>query len=89
MDELNNLMGGFAVAMTGPNLLFMLVGITLGVLIGVLPGLGGAEEQESLQSELRQGQYHPQPARRVWIPKLGTNEQRPLGVPVVDRKSVV
>ena len=42
MDELNNLMGGFAVAMTGPNLLFMLVGITLGVLIGVLPGLGGA-----------------------------------------------
>ena len=41
------------------------------------------EEQESLQSELRQGQYHPQPARRVWIPKLGTNEQRPLGVPVV------
>ena len=42
MDELNNLMGGFAVAMNGPNLLFMLVGITLGVLIGVLPGLGGA-----------------------------------------------
>lgn len=41
------------------------------------------EEQERLQSELRQGQYRPQPARRVWIPKPGTNEQRPLGVPVV------
>jgi RNA-directed DNA polymerase len=39
------------------------------------------EEQERLQSELRQGQYRPQPARRVWIPKPGTTEQRPLGVP--------
>ncbi len=42
MEELSNLLGGFAVAMTGPNLLYMLVGITLGILIGVLPGLGGA-----------------------------------------------
>jgi putative tricarboxylic transport membrane protein len=33
---------GFAVAMQPENLLLMLVGITLGVLIGVLPGLGGA-----------------------------------------------
>jgi len=41
------------------------------------------EEQERLQSELRQGQYHPQPTRRVWIPKPGTSEQRPLGVPAV------
>jgi putative tricarboxylic transport membrane protein len=42
MEELNNLAGGFAVAATLPNLGFMLIGITLGVLIGVLPGLGGA-----------------------------------------------
>ena len=42
MDELNNLMHGFSVAMTLPNLGFMMIGITLGVLIGVLPGLGGA-----------------------------------------------
>jgi RNA-directed DNA polymerase len=41
------------------------------------------KEQECLQGELRQDQYHPQPARRVWIPKPGTKEQRPLGVPVV------
>ena len=34
--------GGFAVALTLPNLGFMLIGLTLGVLIGVLPGLGGA-----------------------------------------------
>jgi putative tricarboxylic transport membrane protein len=42
MDALTNLIGGFGVAMTLPNLGFMLVGILLGVLIGVLPGLGGA-----------------------------------------------
>jgi hypothetical protein len=38
MEEINNLAHGFAVALTLPNLLYMLVGITLGVLIGVLPG---------------------------------------------------
>ena len=42
MDEFNSLMGGFAVALSWQNLGFMLVGIVLGVLIGVLPGLGGA-----------------------------------------------
>jgi RNA-directed DNA polymerase len=41
------------------------------------------KEQERLQGELRQDQYHPQPARRVWIPEAGTKDQRPLGVPVV------
>ena len=42
MEDIGNLMQGFAVALTWKNLLFMLVGILLGVLIGVLPGLGGA-----------------------------------------------
>ena len=42
MEEVNNLMQGFAVAMTLPNLAYMFIGVTLGVLIGVLPGLGGA-----------------------------------------------
>ena len=42
MDELQSLIQGFGVAATLPNLGFMLIGITLGVLIGVLPGLGGA-----------------------------------------------
>ena len=42
MNEINNLIGGFGVALTLPNLGFMLIGIVLGVLIGVLPGLGGA-----------------------------------------------
>lgn len=42
MQELQDLFHGFSVALTLPNLGFMLIGITLGVLIGVLPGLGGA-----------------------------------------------
>ena len=42
MDEINLLMHGFSVALTPYNLGLMFVGVTLGVLIGVLPGLGGA-----------------------------------------------
>jgi len=42
MEELSNLAQGFGVALTLPNIGYMLIGITLGVLIGVLPGLGGA-----------------------------------------------
>lgn len=42
MEEINSLFAGFAVVLTPMNILLMFVGITLGVLIGVLPGLGGA-----------------------------------------------
>src|SRR6187431_3473087 len=42
MQELQSLIGGFAVAMTWFNLMLMFAGIVLGVIIGVLPGLGGA-----------------------------------------------
>ncbi len=42
MHEIQSLLGGFAVAMTWFNLMLMLAGVTLGVIIGVLPGLGGA-----------------------------------------------
>jgi putative tricarboxylic transport membrane protein len=42
MHELESLMGGFAVALTWFNLMLMFAGIILGVIIGVLPGLGGA-----------------------------------------------
>ena len=42
MDELGSLIQGFAVVLTPTNVALMFVGITLGVLIGVLPGLGGA-----------------------------------------------
>ncbi len=42
MEELNALFHGFNVILTPMNILLMFVGIILGVLIGVLPGLGGA-----------------------------------------------
>ncbi len=42
MEALGSLMGGFAVILTPANIGLMFVGIILGVLIGVLPGLGGA-----------------------------------------------
>src|SRR3569832_31511 len=42
MDELSALFHGFAVVLSPMNMGLMMVGIVLGVLIGVLPGLGGA-----------------------------------------------
>ncbi|UCF74442.1 MAG: tripartite tricarboxylate transporter permease, partial [Betaproteobacteria bacterium] len=42
MEELSALFHGFSVVLTPFNIMLMLVGITLGVVIGVLPGLGGA-----------------------------------------------
>src|SRR5215210_3309035 len=42
MHEINSLIGGFQVALTWFNLMLMFAGIVLGVIIGVLPGLGGA-----------------------------------------------
>lgn len=41
------------------------------------------EELERLHIALRDDSYVPQAVRRVWIPKPGSNEQRPLGVPTV------
>src|SRR5215217_662189 len=42
MEEIANLFHGFAVVIQPFNVLLMVVGILLGVVIGVLPGLGGA-----------------------------------------------
>ena len=42
MEEINLLVQGFGVALQPQNLILMVAGIVLGVLIGVLPGLGGA-----------------------------------------------
>ena len=42
MEEIRSLMQGFAIALSFTNLALMFVGIVLGVIIGVLPGLGGA-----------------------------------------------
>src|SRR4051812_48951213 len=42
MDEIQLLMHGFGVVLTLKNLALMFTGVILGVIIGVLPGLGGA-----------------------------------------------
>ena len=42
MEDIAALFHGFSVALTPFNLLLMLIGVSLGVIIGVLPGLGGA-----------------------------------------------
>ena len=38
---------------------------------------------ESLTASLKGGSYRPQAIRRVWIPKPGSSEKRPLGIPTV------
>jgi len=45
-------------------------------------------ELARLGEELRTKRYRRQPARRVWIPKPGTSEKRPLGIPVVRDRTV-
>jgi putative tricarboxylic transport membrane protein len=42
VEEITSLMHGFAIALSPYNLMLMFVGVVLGVVIGVLPGLGGA-----------------------------------------------
>src|SRR5471030_2618109 len=41
------------------------------------------EEIKSLADDLRTGTYQPHAVKRVWIPKPGSTEQRPLGIPTV------
>jgi len=38
---------------------------------------------EKLSRTLRDGLYRPQEVRRTWIPKPGSNEKRPLGIPTI------
>jgi len=45
-----------------------------------------AQEEETialLNRQLREDRYTPQPVKRQWIPKLGSKELRPLGIPTV------
>lgn len=42
----------------------------------------------TLQAQLQSGEYQPKPVQRIWIPKLGSKELRPLGVPAVENRVV-
>lgn len=46
-------------------------------------GRRAEEELQRLHEQLRGGTYRPQPVRRAWIPKPGSTEKRPLGIPAV------
>jgi RNA-directed DNA polymerase len=48
----------------------------------------GPARLERLQDKLKSGKYQPAPVKRVWIPKLGSKELRPLGVPTVEGRIV-
>ncbi len=37
-------------------------------------------EVATLERLLREGKYEPQPVKRVWIPKPGSRDKRPLGI---------
>ena len=41
------------------------------------------QQRDCLKAELQKGTYQPKPVRRAWIPKLGSHELRPLGIPAV------
>jgi RNA-directed DNA polymerase len=47
-----------------------------------------ARRLPELQRMLKEGRFEPKPAQRVWIPKLGSNELRPLGIPPVENRVV-
>lgn len=42
----------------------------------------------AVQEMLKNGTYQPEPVQRIWIPKLGSKELRPLGVPPVESRVV-
>jgi RNA-directed DNA polymerase len=51
-----------------------------------------AEESDwrlpTLKGNIQNGNYEPKPAKRIWIPKLGSKELRPLGIPEVENRVV-
>jgi RNA-directed DNA polymerase len=42
----------------------------------------------AVKEHLKEGSYQPKPVKRVWIPKPGSAEKRPLGIPTVTDRVV-
>ena len=42
----------------------------------------------AVKEHLKKGSYQPKPVKRVWIPKPGSAEKRPLGIPTVTDRVV-
>src|SRR5436190_6872430 len=47
-----------------------------------------AQRLPGLQAQLQSGSYQPKPVQQVWIPKLGSKELRPIGIPEVENRVV-
>lgn len=45
------------------------------------------DELRKISEQIRDGTYAPQGVKRVWIPKPGSNEKRPLGIPTVRERT--
>ena len=54
-----------------------------GVTLAEVERYGVERLLDELAAELESGSYRVQPSRRVWIPKPGQAEQRPLSIPAV------
>jgi group II intron reverse transcriptase/maturase len=54
-----------------------------GITLAAVERHGVGRLLDELEADLRNGTYRPQPGRRVWIPKPGTTERRPLAIPVI------
>ena len=54
-----------------------------GVTLAEVERYGVERLLDELATELKEGSYRVQPSRRVWIPKPGRSEERPLSIPSV------
>ena len=46
------------------------------------------ENLNNLVIKLKKGSFRPQPVKRLYITKVGSNKRRPLGIPVLEDKIV-
>lgn len=53
------------------------------ITIGDVEECGVTRLLDDLAADLKEERWRPLPARRVWIPKPGSTEQRPLSIPAV------
>jgi RNA-directed DNA polymerase len=51
--------------------------------IAIVEEYGVSRLLDELAADLREETYRPLAARRVWIPKPGSSDQRPLSIPAV------
>ena len=59
MDALNNILLGFSVALAPINLFWCFVGVVLGTVVGVLPGLGtGGHHRHAATAHTQIGSHH-------------------------------